>query len=176
MSDMKEKKETGWPDSEPPPSAEEEAQAAQLSRDLERLIAGEKPRDPDEELAAAIMFRAAEGREPGLDPGVRRDLTAAAIAQAEHGKKLSKVRLAAPLVAMAAALLLVASGLLLAPAMMSREAPARAAAPETLSRSSDDMMGKPFTNRAGASSRLDRVFADRLRGYRHVVLAMGDTR
>ena len=48
--------------------------------------------------------------------------------------------------------------------------------PETLSRSSNDIMAKPFTDRAGASTRLDIVFANRMRGYRSVVLAMGETR
>ncbi len=163
---------------EPPATREEQEAAARLAGRLEALLAGEAPEDGDGELAAAVMLRAAEGKEPGLPDQVMREVLDDSLArhdqlQVEPTKRLRRV---APLVALAATLTLVISGTLLFPTLRDQSEPLPALPAELLSRSSDALMGKPFADRAGASARMDRVFADRMRGYRTLALAGGGTR
>ncbi len=170
MSDKKEINELPWPDDEPPPSAEELAQAARLAEDLEQALdTGAPAAEMSEELAAAVMLRAAEGQEQGLGSDRARELVSASLEQAPARRR--RALRAAPVLAVAAAALLALGALLAIPAMKQMDAPRRNPAPETLSRSSDALMARPFARREAASSRLDRVFADRMRGYRKVVLA-----
>jgi hypothetical protein len=163
---------------EPPATAEEREAAARLAGELDALLAGEAAEGGDENLAAAVMLRAAEGKEQGLQHQTLSGLLNASLArhdqlQAERRKRLRRV---APMMALAATLTLVLSATLFSSALLNQEEPLPAPARETLSRSSDALMGKPFNDRAGASARLDRVFADRLRGYRHLALAGGGAR
>ncbi|MCA9668555.1 MAG: hypothetical protein KC503_23345 [Myxococcales bacterium] len=103
--------------------------------------------------------------------------------EARAAKRVSAMRRAGPLLAMAAALVIVI-GALLTMSVSDRWAPARHAAGPTvakntpalqrvLSRPSDDLLGRPIARRerAAASARLDRVFADRMAGYRQLRLA-----
>ena len=87
-----------------------------------------------------------------------------------------RLRRVAPMLALAATLTLVITTMVLSPAFKADREPRPAPPRELLSRPSDALMGKPFKDRAGASARLDRVFADRLRGYRTLALAGGGTR
>jgi hypothetical protein len=106
----------------------------------------------------------------------RVDLVQEAVAEGARRRRMGRLRRAAPAVALAASLLLVISAGLFT--LRGGEAPPRASrsprAPRVdtrlLSRPSNDLMGRPFQQRGAASRRLDLVFADRLGGYRRVLL------
>ena len=159
---------------ESPASAEEREAAARMAERLDALLAGDHARDGDGDLTA-VMLRAAEGKEPGLPAEYMRELLDETLIQHDQRQAAREKRLRrmAPLVALAATVTLVVSGTLFFPAMRDQAEPMPAPPRETLSRSSDTLLGKPFADRAGASARLDRVFADRMRGYRHLALAGG---
>jgi len=187
------KDEHDWPEDlsaeEPAPDAEELALARRLGAVTDQLLAGELPRSVDTAsdplLAAATMLRSAAGVEEHLggERGgqlIQRALHEAA-ARPVHRRRRPRGRAllrAAPYLALAASvvLLLSAAWIGLVPARRSAP-PAPAARPVLLSRPSNDLMGQPFSNRAGASERLDLVFADRLQGYRQLTLlaARSDT-
>jgi hypothetical protein len=154
-------------------SESEQREAAAFAERLDRALAGERP-PVDEALAAALMVRAAAHEQPLQDRGlVDRALAeaeASVAAAAPSTRGFARVRRWAPALALAASLLLLAGTFLtlLTPARKAA-APARRALPTALqSRSSDELMGRPFQDRAGASRRLDLVFADRLSGYREL--------
>ncbi len=158
----------GEPEPEPGPS--EVAEARALAERLDRVLAGERV-PADEVLAAALMVRASQ-HETALDPERRRELLDQALAEARAAGAVAAPRLRrwAPALALAASLLLLLGSLFtLLRAPRRQAAPSRMALPSALrSRSGDELMGRPFQDRAGASQRLDLVFADRLAGYRQV--------
>lgn len=177
MSDEKNKVSADWPADEAPPTEEELAQAARLAGDLDGLLAGKRAGGGDEVLAAAVMVRAAQGTyDLSLPAESSRRLLDDALHQALTVGQPSRLRRAAPLLAMAATLTLVISAMVVSPAFRAQDEARPAPPREQLSRPSDALMNKPFTDRAGASERLDRVFADRLRGYRTLALAGGGAR
>lgn len=99
---------------------------------------------------------------------------------AARARRASRMRRVAPLLALAASLLLIVGVVLTM--QRDNEAPRHVATTSlrhgsfhvrVLSRPSDDLLGRPIDRdkRAAASSRLDRVFADRLAGYRQLQLA-----
>lgn len=168
-------KEKRLDEDEAPATAEEQEAAARLAGQLDSLLAGENPGTEDENLAAAVMLRATEGKEPGLPDQALREILNASLARQDQllAQRKKRLRRAAPMVALAATLTLVLSVMLLSPAFRGKHEPLPAPPREVLSRPSDALMGKPFVDRAGASARLDRVFADRMRGYRTLALAGG---
>lgn len=158
---------------EPEFTDEELREARALGDSLDRVLAGDLPHD---ELDAVALMVHSSARPRELSPLRRDDLVDRAMAEAGQARRTRILRRVAPaVVALAASVLLVVTGTMMtgtsgnAPA--TRATVAHTADPSTLSRSSDDLMGRPFTDRAGASRRLDTVFADRMRGYRMVVLA-----
>jgi hypothetical protein len=152
---------------EPAASAEELEEARAFGAQVDRALAGERV-SAEETLAAALMVHAS-AHEPRLASGRRVALVDEALAGAAvaPARRRPAVMRWAPALALAASFLLLLGSLvtLLAPR---RRAPARRLPSATLSRSSDALMGRPFRDRAGASRRLDLVFADRLSGYRQV--------
>ncbi len=164
----------------PPPEEEaltdeELREARALGDSLDRMLAGDHPRD--ELDAVALMVHSSE-RPRELSPLRRDDLVERAVTEAGQARRVRTLRRVVPaVVALAASVLLVVTGTMMTGTRSSEAPPAhrgslaQGADPSTLSRPSDDLMGRPFTDRAGASRRLDTVFADRMRGYRRVVLA-----
>jgi len=175
---MSEKDETRpWPEGEPAVSAEEQAAASQLADELDQALAGRlmRPSAQQGSLAAALMLRASAA-EQHLHPARRSALVDEAIQSAQPraiaAARPRAARRWAPTLALAASLLLLvgASLMMLVPA---RKPSSRASIPITLrSRPSDELLGRPFSaeERGAASQRLDLVFADRLAGYRRLVL------
>ena len=167
MSDKLDKQP--WPDNEPPPDDAELQAARQLGQALDQVLADERGADGDDLLSAAVMARASH-KGQRLHRQRRDELVQQALAVAPARSRRLVWR-AAPVVALAASVVLVLSVLIGKGTPDRAPAPAATAPASTLSRSSDALMGRPFTDRAGASARMDRVFADRLRGYRQVLLA-----
>ena len=166
---------TRWPDTdEPAPTEEELSEARALGDSLDRVLAGGRPRD---ELSATALLVQASVSDRPLEQRRRDDLVDQAMAEAGQRRRARGLRRVAPVVvALAASFLLVITGLLytLPGQQPMSESPAvspGAISTQTLSRPSDDLMARPFKDRAGASRRLDTVFEDRLRGYRLVILA-----
>lgn len=154
------------------PSAEELRAARQLAGDVEQVLDGGRPASGDE-LAAAAQMIVASMRDEHLAPGRRDELVRDALDEARVGQRRSWQ--AASLVALAASLLLVVGAAVLVwkgaprgPRYGTVEPPTR-----LLSRASNDLLGQPIVDRAGASRRLDLVFADRLGGYREARLLSG---
>lgn len=177
MSDDESRLDDRWDGEDPAPTDEELRQARELSSAVDRLLAGESVAAPDDLLQASGMIRASF-REERLAEERRDELIQQAMRQAlgRPATAARRPRLAvASVVALAASLVLVvAAGLIVWSGGPSRRhAPRPELPPQLLSRSSNALMGRPFTDRAGASSRLDLVFADRMNGYRQVVLARG---
>lgn len=166
---------TPWPDEgEPEPTEEELRQARALGDSLDRVLGGDQPRD---ELSATALLVQASVHERRLEPRRRDSLLDQAVTEAGQRRRFRGLRRVAPVVmALAACFMLVVTGLLfsLPAGRDAAEAPAAHSAEvstQTLSRPSDDLIGRPFADRAGASRRLDTVFEDRLRGYRLVIFA-----
>lgn len=179
-------------------SEAEQRAASRLAAGIEALLTGDgrRPargeerdrepaaqRDADEALAAAVMISAAH-REPELSRSVRDALIDEAIAGRGRGAAAPRRRWRA--IAAAAAVLIAVGAALLVGRMsmhgqqasdgelarVSSSAGDGARQPRQLrSRPSNDLLGRPIRDRAGASHRLDRVFADRMVGYRRVMLA-----
>ncbi len=174
-----------WPEDEPPPTPEELEQARSLGERLDRALDGEPTAaaSADDPIVAALMLRAS-AREESLGPARRDALVGEALAAARPAASAGLLRRLAPALAVAASLLLVAAALLTMLAPMSRRAdraPGQAATAAELpaqlrSRPSNDLLGRPIEDRAGASRRLDLVFADRLAGYRQLQLGEGGWR
>ena len=142
-------------------------QARQLGERMDRALAGERP-PVDQTLAAALMLRAAQ-HEQRLGPERCCVLVDQALAGGAPARRRStQLRRWAPALALAASVLLVLGSFLtqLTPGRRAARGPALPGALQ--SRSSDALMGRPFEDRAGASRRLDLVFADRLSGYRQI--------
>ena len=150
--------------------ARERERAARLAEAVDAFTAGEvspAAEDVAPAAAAARMIHAAF-HEHGLPRQRRDDLVAAAL-QAEA----TTARSAAwrkPLLAVVAALLLaLAAVLATVPWRAGQRRPRTATLPSrTRSRPSDGLLGAPIApdRRGAASRRLDRVYADRLAGYR----------
>ena len=170
-----------WHDTdEPEPTEEELREARALGDSLDRVLAGDRPQD--ELSAAALMVQASVSERP-LERRRRDHLVEQALDEVVARRRARTLRRVLPVVvALAASVLLVVTGGLFtltrqgeapAPAASSPAMPGASASVsvQTLSRPSDDLMGRPFKDRAGASRRLDTVFNDRLRGYRMVMLA-----
>jgi hypothetical protein len=181
-----------WDEQEEPPPTEEELREAQaFASKVDRLLRGEPTRSaqgdltggedvgPPDELTTAARLLRASVREEHLSEQRRDELIEQAmlrtLAQPMPAPR-SRARRLAPVLALAASLVLVIGAALL----VWREGPAGRHADATgqvprqmVSRTSDDLMGRPFEDRAGASGRLDLVYADRLNGYRQVLLARG---
>jgi hypothetical protein len=173
---MNDREREPWTEDDPPPSEEEEQQARRLGAHVDGLLAGERRAAGDELVAAAAMVHAASHAAP-LGSAARDRLVDQALADtgaARQGR--GRLRRIAPALALAASLLLLISALLTvlaAPDTEQRGGRPRASA-RLLSRPSDDLMGRPFEDRAGAARRLDLVFADRLSGYRMMTLRAGE--
>jgi len=178
MSDDKPLSSQEWDEQEPAPTEEELREAEALAGAVEGLLTGQPVGGADELTAASAMIRASMHEQHLAEE--RRDLLIQQAMQralaSRPALRRSTVRRLAPVLALAASLLLVLG----AGWLMWRGAPAgrrhvgpQALSPQMLSRSSDALMGRPFADRAGASRRLDLVFADRLGGYRQVLLARG---
>jgi len=161
---------------EDPPTEEELRQAEALGATMDRLLAGEPVAATDDAARAAQLIRSSF-HEERLAEGRRDELIQQAMRQAlARPVSLPRPRRVSvgSLIALAASLLLVlGAGLMVWQAGPARRHVAQEPPRQMLSRSSDGLMGRPFTDRAGASSRLDLVFADRMNGYRQVVLARG---
>ena len=168
---------TLWSDTDEPEPTEEELNAARaLGDSLDRVLApGSRRSAPHDELSATALLVQASARTLPLEQRRRDALVEQAITEAGQRRRARRLRWVAPaVVALAASFLLVISGLLYTAGQQMPESPVAspgAVSRQTLSRPSDDLMGRPFKDRAGASSRLDTVFEDRLRGYRLVILA-----
>lgn len=177
MKDKREKHEFEWPDGESAPDARELQAAREHAQRVEQLLAGEGAGE-DDLAALAGMIHHSE-HEASLDEARGARLLDEALGARGQGRE--RRRQLAPLLALAAALLL-AIGVALGVGLQGAErAPSRrvsgasrALAPQMLSRSSDGLLGKPIVDRAGASRRLDQVYASRLAGYR--ALRMHDWR
>lgn len=184
---MSPRDENDWPPDldEPAPDQEELELARRLGAATERLIVGDPLPDElgdDELIAASRMIRSAGGAEEHLSSERKQQLVALALDEAGHAagrteRRRPVVLRAAPYLALAASIVLLLSALMVGLPSMNRDrAPSPAAAkPQLLSRPSNDLMGRPFKDRAGAARRLDLVFADRLHGYRQVRLATRTT-
>jgi hypothetical protein len=172
---MKDDNSRQWDEQEEPAPTEEELREAQaFASKVDLLLADDDVGPPDELTAAARMIRASvheerlgeQRRDELIEQAMRRTL--AQPLQAPRGR----TRRLAPVLALAASLVLVLAAALLVwrggPAGRHAEVPR-----QMISRGSDDLMGRPFEDRAGASGRLDLVYADRLSGYRQVLLARG---
>lgn len=157
-------------DEDPPPTSEEVEAARALAAATERLLDGAPGADREtEELATARMIRAAVAEEH-LSATRRDALISAAVGRSAARPLSTQMRRAAPYAAFAASLVLLLASILVQTGSV-RRAPASPASPEQLlSRPSNDLIGQPFVDRGGASSRLDLVFADRLSGYRELRL------
>ena len=160
---------------EPEPTEQELREARALGDSLDRVLSGDKPQD---ELSATALLVQASAPNLHLEPRRRDALVNQALTEAGQLRRTRTMRRIAPVVvALAASFLLVITGLLFTLPTRQGEAPAAStAAPQvvsaqTLSRPSNDLVGHAFKDRAGASRRLDTVFADRMRGYRLVMLA-----
>jgi len=159
-----------WPKDEPLPSDEELQVAQELGQALDAILAGQEPETGSELLTTARMVRGAFHEQP-LSPGWTEDVVEQALEQVETRRRGGGLRRAATLLAVAASLILVVAGLTLVTSSPSPDMPqVRPLPPQVLSRSSDALLGRPIEDRAGASRRLDLVFADRLNGYRAVIL------
>jgi hypothetical protein len=181
---MSPRDENDWPDpDEPAPDQEELELARRLGAATERLIAGEPlpgELDGDELIAASRMIRSAGGAEEHLSSERKQQLVALALDEAGHAagrtdRRRPVVLRAAPYLALAASIVLLLSALMVGLPQLGDRAAPRPARPQLLSRPSNDLMGRPFKDRAGAAQRLDLVFADRLHGYRQVRLATRTT-
>lgn len=169
------KRKEPWLVDDPLPSEEELQAAQELGRALDEVLAGQEPAAENELLNTARMVHSAFHEEPP-SPQRTRDVVERALEQAVEQAYIKRrgggLRRAAPLLAVAASLILVVAGLTLGTYNLRPDLPqVRPLPPQVLSRPSDDLLGRPIQDRAGASGRLDLVFADRLNGYRAVILA-----
>jgi hypothetical protein len=169
-----EKNKGSWLEDEPPPSPEEIAAASTLAEKVDGLRSGRLPEDKDALFSTAMMIRSSE-IETSISRNEQDTIVRRALTQASADTRALKVRRWAPAFALAASLLLVigSSILLLQVKPRETESPNPMLMSQVLSRPSDDLLGKPISDRAGASQRLDLVFADRLSGYRQVMLGEG---
>ena len=172
---MSDREREPWTEDDPSPSEEEQQQARQLAARVDDLLA-DRPVAGDELLSAAAMVRAsAVTGAATLVPEVRERLLSEAVAEAgARRQRHGMLRRLAPALALAASLVLLVGALL--SLLAAPRAPLRVRRPpaQQLSRPSDDLMGRPFEDRAGASRRLDLVFADRWSGYRMLTLRAGE--
>jgi hypothetical protein len=168
-----------WPDDEAPPSEAERLAAEQFRESLEADAA---PAEPElRELHAAAGMLRASVREEHLSPAERDRLVREALSDAllADARPSSRLRRLGPVLALAASVLLLIGSLLIAgggPLRAPRSRPGPAPRELSRSRPSNDLLGGPIEDRAGAARRLDLVFADRLAGYRARLLAAGGTR
>ncbi len=177
MNDKRERDGFDWPDGESAPDEQELQAAREHAEQVEQLLGGGGAAQDDLAALAGIIHHAEH--EVVLGETRRARLLDEALAQKEEPRE--RRRQLAPLLALAAAALL-ALGVALGVGLQGAErAPSRrvvgassSLAPQMLSRSSDGLLGKPIVDRAGASRRLDRVYASRLAGYR--ALRMHDWR
>jgi len=173
---MSDREREPWTDDDLPPTEEEQQQARQLAARVDGLLAGERPVAGDELVsAAAMVLTGAAARAQRLDPAARDRLVSQALAESGAARTgHGRLRRLAPALALAASLVLLIGALL--SLVAAPRAPLRARRPpvQLLSRPSDDLMGRPFEDRAGASRRLDLVFADRWSGYRMLTLRTGE--
>lgn len=177
MSDNDSRQLGPWPEDEAPPDDIEREQAERFARSLDALLEDDQHEAGDELQQTAGMIRASMG-EPALARERRDALFEAALSDAGAGQQREQrprtIRRLAPVLALAASLLLVLASALMVGLPLSRRHADPAAPPDrVLSRPSDALLGRPIEDRAGASSRLDLVFADRLGGYRQLGLARG---
>lgn len=159
-----------------PPTAEELAAAAALAEASDRLLAD--PSAPSEspgvEEAAELLATAglihASTHDIALARARRDALVDEALRTVDQRRRVRPLRRLAPLLALAAALLLALAAVLggLGRGPFRRPAPrvAQELPRSMTSRPSNDLLGRPITDRAGASRRLDQVFASRMAGYR----------
>jgi hypothetical protein len=165
---MSDREQRIWPEDETPPTEEELALAQRLGEQVDHLLAGERPAAGDELVAAAAMVHGAQVAAP-LEERRREQLVEQAMRQALARPAPGRARRFAPLVALAASVLLLLSTLLLLSSPPT-QIPAQRRPAQLLSRPSNSLIGRPIEDRGGASQRLDLVFADRLSGYRMVTL------
>jgi hypothetical protein len=167
MDDDRDKEISG----EPAPTEEEERAARALASATQRLLTGDPLEGPvDDLVATAQMIRTSLVEEQHL-PAARRDsLIDEALQRSRARRAPGRMRRLAPYLALAASLVLVLTSVVLQTRPDGPPRPGRSRAAQQLSRPSNDLMGQPFKDRAGASRRLDLVFADRLSGYRQVRL------
>jgi hypothetical protein len=165
---MSDREQRAWPEDEPPPGEEELTLAQRLGEQVDHLLAGEQAETGDELVAAAAMVRGTSRSVP-LEEHRREQLVDQALRQALARPAPGRLRRVAPLLALAASVLLLLSTLLLLSSPPT-QVPVRRPPAQLLSRPSNSLIGRPIEDRAGASQRLDLVFADRLSGYRMVTL------
>jgi hypothetical protein len=163
---------TVLPEGEPPLTPEELRAAKTLARQVDQATTGQAPSEMDELLSAAMMIHAAQHL-PALAVDRREQLYQQAVASQEERVHPRRVRQAAPWLALAASLLLLIAAVLLLQRAQPFHHRQGTTSKQVLSRGSDDLLGQPIADRAGASRRLDLVFADRLSGYRAVTLRTG---
>lgn len=158
--------------SKDPATQQEMEEARRLGEALDQLLAGEKPDREDDLVATARMIRSAASEEE-LAADRRDAAVQEAMRRVLERPLPRRSRWVASVAAIAASLALVTTALLMVRPTREQTAPT---GPPTrmVSRPSNDLMGRPFVDRAGASSRLDMVFADRLAGYRQVTLLAGE--
>lgn len=169
MSDEKRDEGFAWPEGEGPPDGDELRAAREHAARVERMLEGGAADGDELATLAGMIHRTAREGELGAARRARLldEVLKPQVQAAPRRRQLASV------FAMAAAMLLalgIGLGIYLqegerAPARRMARAP-RALSPQMLSRSSDGLLGKPIVDRAGASRRLDRVFASRLAGYR----------
>jgi hypothetical protein len=181
MSEDENRKRSATDPEEAPPTEEELRQAGVIAALTDELVAGREVGarggaaavpGGDELLGIAAVIRASSG-EVELPPERRRTLVREALAEGLAGRApRRRPRVALAFFAAAAALLLVVSALLLGPLRPPSSRGGAGWAPRrvALSRPSDPLLGRPFADRAGASARIDLVFADRMEGYRRIRL------
>lgn len=160
---------------EAPPTAEELAAAAALAEASDRLLAdptasSESPDGEAAELLATAGLIHASTHDIALARARRDALLDEALRSVDQRRRARPLRRLAPLLALAAALLLALAAVLggLGRGPFRRPAPrvAQELPRSMTSRPSNDLLGRPITDRAGASRRLDQVFASRMAGYR----------
>lgn len=147
-------------DDDAPADPREQAEAARLARLVDGLLAGE-PLPPAMAAEQRALVETAQAIRAGVTlPESRRD---ALIDAALRRRPRTTVWIGATALAAAAALVLAL-----------RPAPRPPLPPEMLSRPSDALVGQIDAARAGAArDRADLVYADRLAGWRQLVLAGG---
>lgn len=169
MDDDREKELTEQLDEEAPPTEEEVRAARALASSTDRLLSGDSVEGPVDDLVAAAQMIRTSMVEQHLPASRRDSLIDEALQQSRARRAPARMRRLAPYLALAASVVLVLASLVLQTRPGGPTRPERSPA-QQLSRPSNDLMGQPFSDRAGASRRLDLVFADRLSGYREVRL------
>lgn len=176
---------TKWDEDGPPPTEEELREAEAFGASVERLLDGDPGGDlegepgagPVDELTATARMIRSSLHEEHLAELKRDELIQQAMkrALARPAQLLSsRARRLAPVLALAASLMLVlGAGLMLWRGRPAGQRHVAGPPRQMVSRASDELMGRPFKDRAGAAKRLDLVYADRLSGYRQVMLARG---